>query len=116
MELAGKHDIVIEQGAGFALPLTFTADGTPVDFTGSTAKMQIREKTGSSVVLVELSTANSRITLAADGTLEATLTAEVTAGLKFSDAVYDLEITPMSGEPYRLLEGRVFLDREVTRG
>ena len=35
--------------------------------------------------------------------------------LRFSRAVYDLEIVPPGNEPYRLLEGYVFLDREVTR-
>ena len=43
------------------------------------------------------------------------MTAAATAVLKFSRAVYDLEITPPAAEPYRLLEGFVFLDREVRR-
>jgi len=116
LELAGKHDITIEQGSGFTLPLTFSADDAVVDLTGCTAKMQIREKTGSPNVLIELSTTNGRVTLGGTaGTVEAELTATETAALKFSKAVYDLEITPPTGQPYRLLEGDVFLDREVTR-
>jgi hypothetical protein len=41
--------------------------------------------------------------------------AEATADLTFSRAVYDLEIVPSAGEPYKVIKGNVFLKREVTR-
>ena len=73
---AGKYDITIEQGAGFELPLSYTADGDLVDLTGSRARLQMREKVGSSVVLVELTTENDGITLGGvDGTITLTMTA-----------------------------------------
>jgi hypothetical protein len=37
-----------------------------------------------------------------------------TVTLKFDRAVYDLEIVPAAGEPYKIIKGNVFLKREVT--
>jgi hypothetical protein len=42
------------------------------------------------------------------------MSADDTAELDLT-TVYDLEIIPLVGEPYRLLEGYAFLSREVTR-
>ena len=45
LEEAGEYDITIEQGSGFSLPLVYEApEGSPVDFTGATARMHVREK------------------------------------------------------------------------
>jgi hypothetical protein len=112
---AGKYDITIEQGAGFELPVTFRPGGVLADWTGCTARMQVRPKLGSSTKLVELTTGNTGINLEVDGHLTLLMPAMDTAALKFDRAVYDLEIVPTGAEPYRLLEGIVFLSREVTR-
>lgn len=113
---AGKYDITIEQGAGFSLPITFKPGGVVADLTGSTARLQVRPKVGAAAKLIDLTTANGGISLdGPNGRLTLIMTAAATAALKFSRAVYDLEITPPAAEPYRLLEGFVFLDREVTR-
>jgi hypothetical protein len=43
VEEAGEYDITIEQSSGFTLPLRYEIlEGSPVDFTGSTARMQVR--------------------------------------------------------------------------
>ena len=98
------------------LPFRYEApEGSPVNFTGSTAKMQARVKVDSPIILFELSTDDGTITLGTDGSVVLSETALQTAALKFSRAVYDIEITPPVGEPYKLLKGNVFLDRAVTR-
>jgi hypothetical protein len=43
------------------------------------------------------------------------MSADDTADLTFSRGVYDLEIVPPAGEPYKIIKGNVFLKREVTR-
>ena len=112
---AGKYDITIEQGAGFSLPMTYTADGQAVDLSGCTARMQVREKVGSAVKLIELSTANGGIALGGTaGTITLSMTSAATAVLKFGRAVYDLEIVPSGAEPYRLLEGCLSLSTLAT--
>jgi hypothetical protein len=113
---AGRYDITIEQGAGFSLPITYKPGGQTADLTGSTARLQVRPKVGSSEKLIELTTTNGGITLDGPaGKLTLVMSAAATAALKFARAVYDLEVVPPAAEPYRLLEGNVFLSREVTR-
>ena len=115
MEEAGEFDITIEQGSGFSLPLAYEApEGSLVDFTGSTARMHVRNKYSSPDALIELTTENGGIELGADGSIRLTLTAAATAALTFSSGVYDLEIVPSAGEPYKIIKGNVFLKRDVT--
>jgi hypothetical protein len=116
LEEAGEYDITIEQGSGFSLPLIYEApEGSPVDFTGSTARLHAREKYSSAETLIELTTENGGIDLGADGSVELSKPAADTAELNFSRGVYDLEIVPPTGEPYKIIKGNVFLKREVTR-
>jgi hypothetical protein len=116
LEEAGEYDITIEQGSGFSLPLTYEApEGSPVDFTGSSARLHVREKYSSSDTLIELTTENGGIELGNDGSIQLSMLATDTAELSFSRGVYDLEIVPPTGEPYKIVKGNVFLKREATR-
>jgi hypothetical protein len=116
LEKAGEYDITIEQGSGFSLPLTYEApEGSFVDFTGSTGRLHVRSKYGATDTLIELTTENGGIELGDDGSILLTISADDTAALTFSRGVYDLEIVPPTGEPYKLIRGNVFLKREVTR-
>jgi hypothetical protein len=95
LEEAGEYDITIEQGSGFSLSLIYEApEDSPVDFTGSTARMHVREKFSSSDTLIELTTENGGIELGDDGSIELSISAADTADLTFSRGVYDLEIVP----------------------
>lgn len=116
MEEAGEYDITIEQGSGFSLSLIYEApEDSPVDFTGSTGRMQVRSKYSSTDTLIELTTENDGIELGNDGSIQLSMPAADTAELSFSRGVYDLEIVPPVGEPYKIIKGNVFLKREVTR-
>jgi hypothetical protein len=116
LEEAGEYDITIEQGSGFSLSLVYEApENSPVDFTGSTARLHVREKYNSSDTLIELTTENGGIELGNDGSIQLGMSATDTAALSFSRGVYDLEIVPPVGEPYKIVTGNVFLKREVTR-
>ena len=88
----------------------------PVDLTGFTARMQIREKLTSDTVITELTTANNKISI--DNTLKTisfVLTAEETAALTFSTAVYSLELISSGSEVSQLINGTITLIKEVTR-
>jgi hypothetical protein len=116
LEEAGEYDITIEQGSGFSLSLTYEApEGSFVDFTGSTARLHVREKYNSSHTLIELTTENGGIELGDDGSIHLSISATDTADLSFGRGVYDLEIVPTTGEPYKIIKGNVFLKREATR-
>jgi hypothetical protein len=68
LEQAGEYDITVKTELRLHAALRYEApDGSPVDFTGSTAQMQVRAKIGAPTVLFELSTADGSIVLGADG-------------------------------------------------
>ena len=116
---ASKVNLSIQQGATFRKKITWKT-GTPatlVDLTGYTARMQIREEVVAEAVLIELSTANSRITLGgAAGTIELYLPPSVTEAIDWESGVYDLELVEPDGiNVVRLFEGSVTISPEVTR-
>lgn len=124
---AGRFDITLEQGSTFDLPLRYRApSGTPVDLTGYTARMQVREAPASSV-FVEFNsalTANGFILLSgsaedredgANGNVRVFMTAANTALLPRFAGRYDLELDDGTGYVVRLLEGQFRVEPEITR-
>lgn len=115
---AGIYNITIEQGADFSLPLTWRdGNNTLVNVTGYSARMQIRESYDSEDYIVSLTSAlGGGITLGgAAGTILVEIAASVTATMAQSTAVYDLEMVSASGIVTRLVQGDVYISREVTR-
>ena len=113
-----QYDLTIYQGANFSQRLTFlqSSDGDPVDLSGFTARMQLRQSVNSTTPLIELTTENGRITLGdAAGTVDLALNASETASLTAGTAVYDLEIVQSETSADRYAQGSVTIIREVTR-
>lgn len=89
----------------------------PLNLTGYTARMQIREKLDSTEIIksltsdpsggISIDTSGYKITI----TISATDTAEFT----FSSAVYSLELVSSTGVVNQLMSGTLTLVREVTR-
>lgn len=115
---AAEYDITVEQGATFQLNITWkNPDTTPVNLTGYTARMQIREKHSSTTALVSLTSAAGDIVLGGVlGTIVVTIPATVTDDLTIKRGVYDLELISGSSFVTRLIEGCVNVTPEVTRG
>jgi hypothetical protein len=60
--MAGRYNMVCDQGSTFSLTFTIKTDGTAWNLVGNyTAKMQVRSFLNADTVLIELTTANSRI-------------------------------------------------------
>ena len=113
---ATTYDITIEQGATFSQLVTYKESGVAVNLTGYTARMQVRSTLESATTVVELTTANSRITLGGSaGTITLTISATDTAALTAGRGVYDLELVSGSGIVTRLLQGVATISRNVTR-
>lgn len=111
-------DLTIYQGATYRKSWDLASNDTPMDLTGWTARMQIREKLKSDVVLQELTTENDGIVI--DVTAEYTrlslyINPADTASLPVKKGVYDLELIDVNGDVARLLMGKVVIDQEVTR-
>lgn len=84
----------------------------PVDLTGCSARMFVRDASGA--LLLELTTENTRLVIAAPGRLIITLTAAETAEIAWAKGRYDLELTMSNGDVTRWAEGEVVVSREVT--
>ena len=112
---AGTYHIKIEQGATFALTLTYKdANDSAINLTGYAARMQLRKNINDDTAIVSL-TDGSGITLGgAAGTIEITISATTTAGLTATEGVYDIELES-GGVVTRLLSGTYTVSREVTR-
>jgi hypothetical protein len=114
--IAGDYNINIQQGATFERVLTVTDnEGNPLDLTGYAARMQIRPEKDSATIYAELTTENNLITIdGLSGKISLTINA-ITTSQMTREGVYDLEIISSGGKIYRLLQGIVRIDHEVTR-
>ena len=115
--LAGKYNMVCDQGSTFERIIEIKdAEGVLFPLTGYSARMQIRSTIDSSTSLLELTSANGRISInSALGTITVALTPALTAGLT-KGGVYDLEIVKTSdGQVHKVLRGEFRLEKEVTR-
>lgn len=114
---AGKYNVIADQGATFARLITWKDDeNTPVDLTGYSARMQVREKYTSTVAALSLSTPSSGISLGTtNGQITLSVPASTMAALPSGEYVYDLEMVSSTGAVTRLLQGTFTVTPEVTR-
>lgn len=88
----------------------------PMDLTGYTARAQVRASVSAAEPLLDLTTEEGGIVIdAPTGTIELRMDAAATAGITWSQGVYDLELVDPDGFVTRLAQGSVSVDREVTR-
>jgi hypothetical protein len=111
----GTYNITCYQGATLDKTFTATNDGTAINWTGYTGKLQVRQyvnTTDSS--LLTLTTGGGGITtLTNDGKIIITATAAQTGAIPAGNYVYDLELT--SGTyVVRIVQGRFTVDGQVT--
>jgi len=111
-----KRKLYLEQGAVFRDEIRLKQpSGDPVDLTGCTARMQIRDQDGA--LLLTLHSAGAGLTIDGEsGTISRLITATQTSALPATGGNYDLEITPPAGPNYtwRLHQGSVTVNAEVT--
>ncbi len=113
---AAIYNATIDQGATFQLEVVYKDDaGTPINLTGYTAALQVRQNYYDTTALLTLtSPSNGIVITGATGTIDITMTSAQTGGLDEGFYVYDLEIT--SGETVtRLIQGQFTVSPEVTR-
>jgi hypothetical protein len=125
---AANFDIYVEQGATWRLSLVYgRKDGTldsqgnpnvvPYDLTGCIARMQIRQRRGSEV-LISTTTLNGGIVFDTDltsGKMRISISDEATDSLTMRSAKYDLELEYPSGDVVRLLQGNVTISGNITQ-
>jgi hypothetical protein len=111
----GRYNITVYRGTTFQLSPVWKVNNLPVDLTGYTALMQVRQFTDSSVT-VELSTSNGKIVITpALGQIALTLTAAQTTAISANNYLYDLNLTSPSGNVYKILQGAFTVVNSVTQ-
>lgn len=116
-EAVVRNGVLIYKATGKPVP---DADKQPVDYTGCTARMQLRASVDHADVLLTFSTApeadQGRITLEADGTVELYLSHAQTTAITWIDAVGQMEVIFSNGDVERHFEISLCVDPEGTRG
>lgn len=110
--MAENLTLYIEAGATFdSYSFRYLEDDkvTPVNLTGWTARLQIRETASGPLVLEVTPTIN-----VAQGLIEFVISATQTASLALSKYVWALELSK-AGVVVRLVEGKVVVSAEVVR-
>lgn len=89
----------VVQGADLKISLVVSDDaGTPINITGASVKMQVRQNYGTSSILAESSTALGDITIVgASGQINIAMPGSKTGALPVSDYVGDVFLTYASG-------------------
>lgn len=100
---------------------TYTSGGileynTPINMTGYTGRMQIRESIDSTEVIQELSTTNNQIVINnTNKTITLSIPAAVTSTFTFTTAVYGLNLTSAGGQVIPFCTGIITLIREAIK-
>lgn len=114
MQQPGWLDLDCYQGASFDYTLTWKTNGTAVNLTGYSARMQVRQTADATATVLSISN-GSGITLGGTaGTVLLEASATTTAALAAGQYVYDLELVSGSYVT-RLVEGNFVIYSEVTR-
>jgi hypothetical protein len=110
----GFYDISCPQGATFSKRLSFLVSNVPLDLTGYSARLQVRESYSASSAVLSL-TAGTGITLGGTaGTIDLLVASTATAALTPGQYVYDLELVNDTTVD-RWLQGSFLVSAEVTR-
>lgn len=87
----------------------------PIDLTGATAKLQVRDTTNSARLAFTLSSPSSGIVINETlGTITVTMNPAQTSKLFYPKAVYDLIVTDSNANRIKMIEGFITLNKTVT--
>jgi len=111
----GLVNFVCPQGSTFRRTLTYTLDDLPIDLSGYSSRLQVRQAYYSEDPVVSL-VSGSGITIGGSaGTIDIFIPASSTSNFPTGVHVYDLEIVSPSNIVDRLIEGTFNVTPEVTR-
>lgn len=118
-QLPAQANIECYGGDDFTTTITFMVDdgtGTyvPADFTGASARMQIKRKRGDATSLLTLSSPSSGLSFPTSASLKIEITSAQTNDLAGFDLLYDLQITDSLGDVRTYLNGFFITKKEIT--
>lgn len=112
----GRYNITVVNGTTFTLAPQWLINNLPVNLTGYSADMQVRDVSNN--LIVELSTANGKIVITpALGTITMTLTATQTSAANLPAGVYTygLNLTDSNSNVYQILAGNFSVTASVVQ-
>lgn len=118
MTCVAKYDFSIPQGTDLSVPFILKdSEGTPVRLEGFSVRMQLRRFVTAPDVIDELSTENGRVTLDDNGGgFSLSFPNGVTEKFPSGYLVYDIELVSPDDLVTRIVEGKIRVTAEVTRG
>ncbi len=114
--MAGQKNFEVDQNATFSFIVEYKDDnGLPIDLTGSTAKMQVRDTKGGTKLAFSLTSPAGGITITPLlGKLTIKMTPTQTNKLFYPKSSYDIMLTDSNANKIKLIEGFITLSRSVT--
>ena len=114
--MAGQKNWEVDQNTTFSFVIQYrTKSGDPIDLTGATAKMQVRDTKGGSKLAFTLTSPSGGITIdTATGKLNIRMTPTQTNKLYYPKSAYDIMLIESNGVKTKLVEGFLTLSRSVT--
>jgi len=114
--MAGQKNFEVDQNTTFSFIVEYKDNnGLPIDLTGATAKMQVRDTKGGSKLAFTLTSPAGGITITPLlGKLSIKMTPTQTSKLFYPKSSYDIMITDSNTNKIKLLEGFITLSRSVT--
>lgn len=109
--------LLIEQGIPFNQKFRAkNEDNSNKNLIGFTARMQFRSSVGSSVVVLEATTANLKLVIdVSNSIVEIKLSEADTKLFIYKQYVYDIELVDATNVPLRFIQGTATISPEVTR-
>jgi hypothetical protein len=115
--MAVQKNFEVDQNATFMFQVQYTLEDeiTPIDITGATAKMQVRDTKGGTKLAFTLTSPSGGITIdGPSGMLNVKITPTQTNKLFYPKSSYDIMVVDSNGNKIKLLEGFITLSRSVT--
>ena len=107
----------VDQNTTFTFQIQYTENDeiTPIDLTGASAKMQVRDVKNNSNLAVTLTSPSGGITIdPTHGKLTIKMTPTQTSKLYYPKSEYDVMLTDSNFNKTKLLQGFLTLSRSVT--
>jgi Na+/serine symporter len=111
----GLVNFVCPQGSTFRRTLTYTLDNLPVNLSGYSSRLQVRQAYYSDDPIISLASGSGITIGGSAGTIDILISASATSQFPPGNHVYDLEIISPSNIVDRLIEGTFNVTPEVTR-
>jgi hypothetical protein len=114
----GKYDITLTRGVTLDIPISYTGpDGTPIDLSNTSIKMQVRESPNANLIIEFNSDLNSNGFIftddAVNGNIRIFLTSANSIALRGVQARYDMQVRDSEDYVTHLLTGKFTISEDT---